>query len=185
MKRHRKNTAPNDIVYDDDTSSSSDSENLQTFHQTYMCKKTSSSGKYSSSDADDEVNEDTSDEDIDASNHTSSTSSDGETELENDISIRTLNATSKLENLQSKLKSLSKVRTNIEDSKEKSHNEVKKDMLSACIEGNDIDIEKHENSKKDSTPEMSCNQNSQLLPGLCVDKERVRNLLHRKAEYRS
>lgn len=177
MKRKLKNNALNsDIVYDGDSTSSSDSENLQTFHQTYMSNETSISRKYSSSDADDEVNEDTSDEDINASNQTSSTSSDDETELQTETSTRTLHASSKIEKLRSQLTSLSKVSSNIEVTKSKSHNAVKNDMLSACIEEDDINSKKVSekvDSTKDSTSEMPYHKDSQPLPELSADKERL------------
>ena len=108
-KLKQKSSATADIVYDDDTSSSSDSENLQAFHQIYPSKEVNNAPKYSSSDADDEVNENTSDED-ESSDQTSSDSSEAdEPSLMRDSLLQNAHTSSKVEKLRSQLRTLSKV----------------------------------------------------------------------------
>jgi len=99
-----------DVVYDDDTDSS-DSEDLQSFRQSYKAQQKGSARKYSSSDADDEVNENTSDDD-DSSETESNLSSDGDSLGEENGSQKGNERNEKLENLQNQLKSLDKVAIN-------------------------------------------------------------------------
>ena len=110
MKRKLKksNSSKAEIIYDDDTDSS-DSDNLQSFHQDYMARNKASIRKYSNSDADDEVNENTSDDD-DISDPSSNSSSDNELSAEEDINTdQTNQKNEKLESLHNRLKSLDKV----------------------------------------------------------------------------
>ena len=96
-----------DVVYDDDTDSS-DSDDLQSFHQSYKAQQKGSARKYSSSDADDEVNENTSDDD-DSSETESNLSSDGDSSDEENGSRKGNEKNEKLEKLQNQLTSLDKV----------------------------------------------------------------------------
>ena len=109
MKRTFKKSKPTEaeILYDDDTDSS-DSDNLQSFHQDYMARNKTGIRKYSSSDADDEVNENTSDDD-ETSETSSNSSSDNEVSSEEEISSdQAIQKNMKLESLQNRLKSLDK-----------------------------------------------------------------------------
>ena len=112
MKRKLKKglSTKADVVYDDDTDSS-DSEDLQSFRQSYKAQQKGSARKYSSSDADDEVNENTSDDD-DSSETESNLSSDGDSSGEENGSQKSNERNEKLENLQNQLKSLDKVAIN-------------------------------------------------------------------------
>ena len=109
MKRKLKKglSTKADVVYDDDTDSS-DSEDLQSFRQSFKAKQKGSARKYSSSDADDEVNENTSDDD-DSSETESNLSSDGDSSDEENGSRKGNEKNEKLEKLQNQLTSLDKV----------------------------------------------------------------------------
>ena len=104
-----------DVVYDDDTDSS-DSDNLQSFRQNYKSQQKKRVHEPSSSDADDEVNENTSDDD-DTSEAGSNSfdeddiSSEEDSELEQNIAKN-----EKLETLQKQLKSLDKVSVETDNS---------------------------------------------------------------------
>ena len=171
MKKKQKRSSVKDIVYDDDTSSSSDSENIQSFQQTYNTQKAINARKYSS-DADDEVNEDTSEDSNDVSGHTSSSSSEDEMELQTKAPIISLHSSSKMNKLRAQLKSLSNVNLNTKVSERGSHKSERGFLTASSRRADD----EGEDTPQDFKAEAQYNKVQQKLPEQGVDKERVRNL---------
>ena len=169
MKKKQKKSTVKDIVYDDDTSSSSDSENIESFQQTYNSQTAFNARKYSS-DADDEVNEDTSDEGNDASDHSSSTSSEDEMELQTKAPVISIHSSSKMNNLRSQLKSLSKVSLDTKISEKRPDN-TENGLSTASTKMADDGAQ---DTPQEVKAELPCNKVPQKIPEQGVDKERVR-----------
>ena len=142
--------------------------NIQSFQQTYNTQKAINARKYSS-DADDEVNDDTSEEGNDASDHTSSSSSEDEMELQTKAPIISLHSSSKMNKLRAQLKSLNKVNLDTKVSEKRSHN-TERGLLTASSKNSD---DEGEDTSQDVKAEVQYEKVPQKLPEQGVDKERV------------
>ena len=166
MKRKlkKRSSTKADVVYDDDTDSS-DSDELQSFRKNFKSQQKGKARKYSSSDADDEVNENTSDDD-DTSESQSNASRDDDISSEEEDEIEEIDDNNeKLQKLQNQLKSLDKVSVSVGPISEM--NEEETQISNEAMSKGDFkaqSVSKSTNfSNKQSTDEPSIGQ----------DKERV------------
>ena len=160
--KKRKATKP-DIVYDDDTSDSSDSDNLMSFQKSVLAQKkpnTTDTKIDSSSDADDEVENESSEQNEETSDESSSSSTDDE---EEEDSSNLLQNNTKIESLRSQLSSLSKINKN--------ENICDKKDLSDNIQNTTLERTKEESDEKNE--EILVTEDLEGKPEPVVDDDEV------------